>query len=652
MLNRREQLSQRRTKAANLHARAGETITGNLARGGDGKFTSAGAASSTAAKPKRTPRAERATPEQQQAKRDAATVAKRTATFAALKLPEDAAGSLIDLAAGKPVPDDGGLLAMGLAEQSSDGSYRLSATGRAFVNAAERGDTGAARDAQSRAGDAMQGKQDRQRVQAERQAARDKRRADAAAKPKGGGGGKGSAKPDAAAQQAKNRQTTLAALGTGGPQGAGQATMLHLADTGTVDDPATAAAVADTTGLLTRGAAGGYGLSSAGRAYIKALNSGDAAGARQAIAAGADALAKQQATSNRQATVTARRAAQQELRKRQQAERDALAATKAVRVYKDANGVYRWLAISSTAYRDRDGEIVSTKALADDVARADRTGDYGTLRWWHTPITLGDCDFNALIGRSLVESGTFRTPQVAEKVAAADLEVSIGFLHPFGAPDADGVFHAIRRFERSLTPRGRASNLFTSFTVKEPDMALDDIKRAALKALGFKDSDIRGLEVQAQQVEKAADADGVAFKAAGDMPTDGDGTDNEAAEETSFVGDMNQAEFEAMLTPLITAACAAAMGGAVAKTEDAAQAQATKSAAIEAQVLALTKQITNQTIELTAAQAALKELQGDQPASGGYRASQDSSTALALDAALKAGEPAPDPVLDLIMGMR
>lgn len=187
------------------------------------------------------------------------------------------------------------------------------------------------------------------------------------------------------------------------------------------------------------------------------------------------------------------------------------------RVFKDNTGHWRWVAFSSTAYRDRDGEIVSTKALADDVARADATGNYGPLRWWHMPgLDLGDCDFNALSGRVLIESGTFKSERIARIVAAksADLEISLGFLHPPSDPDTAGVFHTIRRFERSLTPRGKASNLFTQFRVKEPTMALDTVKRAALKALGFGDGDIAALESQAASTEKTADAAGVAYKAA------------------------------------------------------------------------------------------------------------------------------------------
>jgi hypothetical protein len=202
------------------------------------------------------------------------------------------------------------------------------------------------------------------------------------------------------------------------------------------------------------------------------------------------------------------------------------ATLKSFRVFKDASGHYRWVAQSSTAYQDRDKEIVSTKALADDCAFADQTGSYGPLRWWHSPgLDLGECDFNAMHGRVLIESGTFKSEPIAMKVAAAapQLEISLGFLHLPTEPDANGVFHHIRRFERSLVPRGKASNRFTAFTVKEIPM-LDATKVAALKTLGFSDDDITNLQSQAEATEKAAADQGVAYKA------DDPAVDSEAVE--------------------------------------------------------------------------------------------------------------------------
>jgi len=84
-------------------------------------------------------------------------------------------------------------------------------------------------------------------------------------------------------------------------------------------------------------------------------------------------------------------------------------------IVKQSDGKLRWVMFSSTAYQDRDGEIVSQKALADDVARADASGDYGPLDWWHVDgLILGHCDYNAMDGKVLIESGTFVSEAVGE----------------------------------------------------------------------------------------------------------------------------------------------------------------------------------------------------------------------------------------------
>jgi len=54
-----------------------------------------------------------------------------------------------------------------------------------------------------------------------------------------------------------------------------------------------------------------------------------------------------------------------------------------VMVFKEESGDYRWIMFSSNAFQDKDGEIISLKALTDDVARADEDGYYGPLRWRH-----------------------------------------------------------------------------------------------------------------------------------------------------------------------------------------------------------------------------------------------------------------------------
>jgi hypothetical protein len=207
-------------------------------------------------------------------------------------------------------------------------------------------------------------------------------------------------------------------------------------------------------------------------------------------------------------------------------------------VFKDARGDWRWLARTTTAFEDRDREVLSLKALEADVARADADGKYGPLRYWHIGIPdpynadapwgwgldLGWCDFNMMIGRTLVESGTFNSEAIARWAAktANDHGLSPGFFHPQTEPDRDGVFGYMRRFERSLAPHERVSNLFTDFfayslahATKETTMPL--IEATKIKTLlqsGFSPDIIAGMLDKIEQTEKTADAAGVRFKEA------------------------------------------------------------------------------------------------------------------------------------------
>jgi len=317
-------------------------------------------------------------------------------------------------------------------------------------------------------------------------------------------------------EQAANREQVMRALNIA-PDG--QQALEALRAGAQPDPQAIARGGFEAAGLVERATDGSYRLSASGRAALSAANSGDLGRTGDIISSARDrATARGEratAAEGRKRQSQAKREQAAQLRAKRLARRTSKQSAKSFTVFKDASGNMRWVAQSSTAYQDRDKEIVSTKALADDCAFADKTGSYGPLRWWHCAgLDLGDCDFNAMHGRILIESGTFRSPQIAQKVAAAadSLEISLGFLHLPTEPDASGVFHHIRRFERSLVPRGKAANRFTAFRVKET-VRMDATKVAALKTLGFSDSDITELEARATATEKAADDQQTAYKA-------------------------------------------------------------------------------------------------------------------------------------------
>jgi hypothetical protein len=256
---------------------------------------------------------------------------------------------------------------------------------------------------------------------------------------------------------------------------------------------------------------------------------------QQAKSAGADATT---------ARLEARRALRRETadRQRRQYERATFA------IFKAADGAYRWIARSTTAFKDRDGEILSEEALVQDAERMSATGQYGPLRYWHvgepdptdlaTPwgpgLDLGMCDFSTVIGRTAIESGTFADPAIGAAIAgsADQYELSPGFFYPPGEPDATGVFHTIRRFERSLVPiaHGRASNRFTGLAVKETSMNQTEYERRVkaflgeMAARGVPPETAAGVLASQQRAEKTADGQGIAYKDAQTVYALPDGT--------------------------------------------------------------------------------------------------------------------------------
>lgn len=358
-------------------------------------------------------------------------------------------------------------------------------------------------------------------------------------------------------------------------------------------------------------------------------------------------------------------------------------------VFKDASGTDRWLAITTTAYLDRDDEIITTKAIRRAVAYGDATGQRGVLRYWHVPgADLGACDFQAAAqdGRFLIESGTFYSPahaQLGRAMAQKGYQMSPGFLHPATQP-AQGRYDDIVIFERSGVPPGRAANLFTRlYTTKEASRMtlIEQEKEAELRALvGNNLALFSQLVAQVQQTDKAAQAAGVAFKEAEaleetitlngktykavappppaaappapavapeqkDVVDDGDGPDDETEEAETYVGDMTVQELE----DCIQRSVMAVLGQAMSQLHDMdGQIQALgyerKQAAMKE-----AKEATQRDAQIADLQGKLKELLGEQPRAA-FRPSLDASTTVAnTDARLKEAQPpAKDPLDDLL----
>jgi hypothetical protein len=230
------------------------------------------------------------------------------------------------------------------------------------------------------------------------------------------------------------------------------------------------------------------------------------------------------------------------------------------KVFTDAKGLDRWLGYSTNAFEDFEGELFTTKALEEAITWHDAVGDAGPLRVFHVPgADIGTCDFQGLIGRMVVESGSFKDDELG-RAAKAYLKahpdmpfgMSIGFLFREG-DERDGVYEWLRFRERSICPPGTAANPFTGFSIGGlPIMQLDERKSLFLKemfgaemAAGIiEDAERRTKQLEEANVRhKAAEdpdeaaAKGDAAAAAGDVsdPTDAAGAGDPT---TSADGDL------------------------------------------------------------------------------------------------------------------
>jgi len=324
------------------------------------------------------------------------------------------------------------------------------------------------------------------------------------------------------------------------------------------------------------------------------------------------------------------------------------------KVIKQTDGSYRWVLISSSAYQDRDGEIVSQKALEADVIRADADKDYGPLLWWHeSSIVLGDCDFNAMHGPFLVESGTFRNKAVGAMMKEHEDELggSLAFYHPLAEPDKEGVFSQIRRFERSNLPKEVASNLFTFELITNKERIMDKKKLDAFKAIVGDDLAAQVIQAADAQ-EKQADAAGVRRKedqAAVDTPSAVTAPAAPAAPvaQTTTPEALAQVIAQAIATAL--APIQVEMTGLKAALGEQAQIKAVTEAERQKAVDTQAAKVTALEAQLTEAQKSLKELTGDLPrgVARGYRASQDEMT-ITKDERLKASQPQADPISEFV----
>lgn len=589
----------------------------------------------------RKPAKAKITPEQRQEAKAKLQAENRAKVLSALGIDSAGQAALEALRSGQQADsaaiERAGLVKAGLAERAADGSYRLTASGRAALSAASQGDQG-------RAGATISSARDRTGARDQRQTAAATRRSESAQK-----------RAAAQAERQKKQQAAAKKRSSGGRQSSSSSSSGNSSSSSS-SSSREAERQADRAKRESE--------RQADRKQRQTEHAQDRA--RRQQERDQDRAARQSAQSSRQSSATPARQSSSRpgvsMPSRKRGPR-----AKSFAVYKSASGDLRWIARSTTAYRDRDKEILTIKALDDDSARMVATHEFGPLRFWHIGqpdpfalkapwgpgVDIGDCDYSTQIGTSRVESGTFHDQRIAQRIAdtADQYELSPGFFHPTDQPNADGEYHAIRTFERSIVPTkyGRASNYFTGMTIKEFRMEPDEMERrfkAAIEQLQLSPDQAQSLASGLVQADKSAQAQGVAFKSdepadpwttvamaikaamtplveaekapmdaasmvdAGETEMD-DGLDDETAETGDYVGDLSVADFEALLqrviAPLVKGLdIAGKMAGHMDELKSMMGGVGTKSEGAIAQIAALKAQQ-----DQIAAQ--LKTLQGDQP---------------------------------------
>jgi hypothetical protein len=194
--------------------------------------------------------------------------------------------------------------------------------------------------------------------------------------------------------------------------------------------------------------------------------------------------------------------------------------TRAVLLRKGSDGLRYIGLITSNAYADRDGEIVSERALRHWVASVWKGGRYAAdnpLLFWHAGEPIGDVIWSDMRGPFLIEIAKERPTPFARRIfdLIARREAAWGVSHGFvdQAHDYDGrwkVYRRIAKKETSVLPLAFAANAFTTVKVKTMNpLRMRWLKKHAPEAAALE----RDLTRDAKQRQRKLEAAGVTRKA-------------------------------------------------------------------------------------------------------------------------------------------
>lgn len=276
-------------------------------------------------------------------------------------------------------------------------------------------------------------------------------------------------------------------------------------------------------------------------------------------------------------------------------------------VQKDLNGNWRWMATFTNNFKDRDGEIISEKALDDYIERVN-SGLIPLPELWlgHIEGTKhGQADMVFGVGSFVTAVGSFdKTPDADKAIEfyrknASKLSLSHGFTFPsWGLKN--GIYDVVNVFEISVLPAPLvASNPFTEFEVNNMKQISPE-QQTALSLVFGKDKVDTIIESRRQQSEEIKAA-GVAFKDFAEVPAETPAEEPAKVEADAvkpmadLVSDLIEAQGELLSVLTAQGKAIKAIQESVV-TKDAAR--ATEKATLEAQITALKGQVDKLSNEL------------------------------------------------------
>jgi len=225
--------------------------------------------------------------------------------------------------------------------------------------------------------------------------------------------------------------------------------------------------------------------------------------------------------------------------------------------FKGKDGRPWLLTWTMNAFEDREEEIFRTKAIEEYVARHAKDAVKGEYWFWHLPgAKMADIQWQAVVGRFLVELGPFDDTPIGRKLAAFFSQYPHD--HPEIAPEGWGSSHGyyyvpvdredkiydwFDKFETTVLPRSAASN---QHSPRMEVLPMDDLQRKALAAIGGDDL-VELIIRTGEERTKELEQQGIAFKSetAADQQTEEQEAATEAKSEEKQAQQLTETEVKA-----------------------------------------------------------------------------------------------------------